>query len=90
MNKRRDGRATMSVGRRGGRHIRGGIKDQHEDESLLTVPEVARLCRLSPKTIYAWEASGRIPCILIGNRIRFDRRDVLRWLEARKKGGDDA
>jgi len=56
------------------------------DEVLLTVTEVAHWLQLRPKTIYAWAASRRIPCVRIGNRIRFRRYEVLRWIEARKEG----
>jgi excisionase family DNA binding protein len=47
---------------------------------LLTVVEVAAMLRLCPSTVYAWAASGRLPCIRIGTAVRFDRGDVLRWL----------
>ncbi|GFO81566.1 MAG: hypothetical protein A49_11930 [Methyloceanibacter sp.] len=54
--------------------------------SILTVPEVADWLRVRPSTIYTWAASGKLPCLRIGGRIRFLLADVLRWLEARKEG----
>ncbi len=47
---------------------------------LLTVPEVASLLRLTVKGIYAMVEGRRIPFIRVGNRVRFVRDEVLRWL----------
>ena len=55
-------------------------------DPLLTVPEVARLLRLHPKTVYAMAAAGRLPAVHIGNRVRFDPRDIGRWMGTQKKG----
>ena len=55
-------------------------------EEILTVREVAHWLKLRPSTIYAWAASGKLPCLRLGSRIRFTRSDLLRWLEARKEG----
>ena len=55
-------------------------------DSLLTVRQTAELLGLHPKTIYNWAASGRLPCIHVGSRIRFSPRDIDRWLLARKEG----
>ena len=56
-----------------------------QEETLLTVTELASWLRLKPKTVYAWAATGKLPCVRIGNRIRFLKRDILRWIEARKE-----
>jgi len=47
---------------------------------LLTVPEVASLLRLTVKGIYAMVEGRRIPFVRVGNRVRFVRDEVLRWL----------
>lgn len=47
---------------------------------LLTVPEVARLLRLKPKTIYTLVAARRMPCVRMARAIRFIESDVLRWI----------
>ena len=51
---------------------------------LLTVREVAQMLRVHEKTIYAWVAKGRLPCIRLGNRLRFDPTTVSRWLGERR------
>jgi excisionase family DNA binding protein len=48
---------------------------------LLTVPDVAALLRLTRKGIYGLVETRRIPHVRVGNRVRFIRADVLRWLE---------
>jgi len=57
---------------------------------LLTADEVADLLSISPKTIYAWAESGRLPCVRLGGRVRFDPGDLTRWIAARKEGGRSA
>lgn len=47
---------------------------------LLTVPEVAALLRLTVKGVYGLVEGRRIPHFKVGNRVRFDREDVVRWL----------
>ena len=53
---------------------------------LLTVRELSESLGIHPQTIYLWAARGRLPCIRIGNRLRFDPHDITRWLASRKEG----
>ena len=55
-------------------------------QPLLTLPEVAALLRVHEKTVCGWVRKRELPCIRLGGRLRFDQRDVLRWLSARKEG----
>lgn len=54
-------------------------------EGLLTVRELARYLQLNEKTVYEWVGEGRLPCIRLGNRIRFAPNDITRWLASRKE-----
>jgi excisionase family DNA binding protein len=49
-------------------------------EDALTVPELAKLLALSPKTIYEMTAGGHIPYYRIRGSIRFDPVHVAAWL----------
>ena len=49
--------------------------------NLLTVPEVAEMLRLTSKGVYSLVAARRIPFIRVSNRLRFQKDDVVRWLE---------
>lgn len=55
--------------------------------TLLTVPELAELLGLHEKTVYDWAARGKLPCIRLGNRLRFSATDIARWVASRKGGG---
>ena len=49
---------------------------------LLTVPEVAKLLRTSPKAVYASVERGLLPGVTrIGRRLLIRRDVLLRWLE---------
>ena len=52
---------------------------------LLSVQEVAELLQVPVSTIYQWQYRGRGPKPMrVGRYLRFDPRDVVRWLEGRK------
>ena len=53
---------------------------------LLTVAQVADLLGVSPKTVYAWVGQGRLSCVRLPGRLRFDPGELASWLEARKGG----
>jgi putative molybdopterin biosynthesis protein len=42
----------------------------------LTVPEVAKMLRMSRQTIYNMVKSGDIPHFRVGNKVRFNRADL--------------
>jgi excisionase family DNA binding protein len=51
------------------------------DERLLDVREAAALLGLkSPRTLYKWAYSGRVPSVKIGRLLRFHRADVERLI----------
>jgi excisionase family DNA binding protein len=57
-------------------------------DGLWTVPQVARLLALRPSTIRAYAERGTLPCVRIGNRLRFLPSDISAWIESRhSKGG---
>lgn len=47
-----------------------------ELETSMTVPEVAKLLRMSRQTIYNMVKSGDIPHFRVGNKVRFNRADI--------------
>jgi excisionase family DNA binding protein len=42
----------------------------------MTVPEVAKLLRMSRQTIYNMTREGRIPFFRVGTKVRFNRADI--------------
>lgn len=66
-------------------------QDQHADRTvrLLTLTEVARLLRVSKRTVYALVRSGRLPSIRVGVRgVRVLETDLARYLEDAREGAD--
>ena len=52
---------------------------------LLTTQEVAAFLGVHRKTVYAWTRTQGLPCLHLGNRLRFLPDRVLRWLSAREE-----
>lgn len=54
---------------------------------LMDTEETAAYLKLSPATLKDWRCDGDgPPYIKFGNRVRYDRRKVDRWLESRTVG----
>ena len=53
---------------------------------LMTVSDVAQFLGMHEKTVYHWAGRGRLPCVRVGSRLRFDPRELDRWISARKEG----
>ena len=47
-----------------------------ELEQSMTVPEVAKMFRMSRQTIYNMVKAGDIPHFRVGNKVRFNRADL--------------
>ena len=54
---------------------------------LLTTIEIAGYLNFKPVTIRRKAKRGEIPSIRIGNRLRFDKKQIDRWLLQRSNGG---
>lgn len=53
-------------------------------EDLLTKREIAKYLKVSEPTIDRWRKEG-LPSIKTNRLVRFDRAEVLRWLEDKQK-----
>lgn len=51
-------------------------------EELLTVSEAAQLLNLSVSTLYSKVSRSEIPVCKRGNRLYFDRVEILKWVRA--------
>jgi excisionase family DNA binding protein len=47
---------------------------------LLTIRDLSEQLQIKPATLYAWAASGKIPCLKIHGVLRFDSKAVQDWL----------
>ena len=53
------------------------------DDVVLTGPQVARLLKVSLRTIERLAASGSLPSFRVGRLRRYGRRGILAWAESR-------
>jgi len=51
---------------------------------LLTIPEVARLLRISVPSVRRLQQQRLIPFFKVGARIRFERSDIVTYLQKRR------
>jgi excisionase family DNA binding protein len=52
-----------------------------DDRAVLTVPEAARLLRVSPRTYYQAASRGEVPATRIGRRLVVSGAGLRRFLE---------
>ena len=72
---------------RSDRSIRAREVCLSESMTLLTINEVAKILRYSPKTIYKKAAKGEIPSVALSRRKRlFSREAIYYWLANRQIG----
>lgn len=51
---------------------------------LLDARETARSLGIGPRTLARLRKSGSMPCVHIGHRVLFDRRDLLDFIDRQK------
>jgi len=56
---------------------------------IMTVSQVADYLSLDPQTVSRKAQSGQLPAFKVGNRWRFDRDDIDKWIVEKKQGGND-
>lgn len=58
------------------------------EHHLFTEDEAAAYLRVRPNTLSHWRSTGRygLPYVRVGNRVRYRRPDLDRWLETREVG----
>ena len=49
-------------------------------DGLLDVRAAASYCACSTSTLYRAEERGELPCLRVGSRVRFSRKDLDAWL----------
>lgn len=52
---------------------------------LLTIKDLAAWLNVSEKTIYGWVYKGMIKPIKIGRLVRFDEKEIERWISREKE-----
>lgn len=55
----------------------------------ITVRDVAKLLKVSEKTVYRWITQGDLPVYRINDQYRFNRAEILQWATAKKLNATD-
>ena len=61
--------------------------DLDDDDALLTVQDTARLLKVSVTWVYEHvrpDAEDRLPFVKLGKYLRFDRRDLRAYVDAKR------
>ena len=53
---------------------------------LMTIRQVAEYLAVCELTVRRLVRTGQLPCVRVGVQLRFQPRDLLRWISARKEG----
>ena len=56
-------------------------RDDDALQEFMTAAEVAAWLRVALSTVYAWTASGRIPCLKLNGVVRFQRKQLRAWMQ---------
>jgi excisionase family DNA binding protein len=64
-------------------------KKRTVEESLLTVRDVARLLKMSERWVHERTRRREIPCYRFGTALRFDRSEILSWMDQWREGRGD-
>ena len=56
-------------------------------DKLLTPEEISELLGVKLSTIYQWTHIGYIPHFKLGRFVRFREKEVLKWLESKRRDG---
>jgi len=59
------------------------------DEELLTTAEVAKILRVSDKTVLRIIEAGQLPAVRVGKRWRVSRADLQEYLSRQRKPPTD-
>jgi len=61
-------------------------KDSHsQNNSLMTIKDVAEYLRVNPRSVYQWVEKNDFPSLRAGIDLRFDKAEVDEWMKRDRK-----
>ena len=57
------------------------------DNQMLTVKQLAELLNMSERNIYFLIQAGGLPNFKLGKSVRFDKAEILKWLQDKHRVG---
>ncbi len=62
-----------------------GLDSSAESPLLLKSRDAARLLAISERKLWELMNSGGVPCVRLGRAVRYDPRDLVRFIDAQKR-----
>ena len=53
------------------------------EPGLMNVAKVAAILEVHPNTIYKWKRKKKISFVMVGDQVRFDPGEMVRWYSKR-------
>lgn len=63
--------------------------DDHSSPEILTLKEAATFLRVSERTLWELQKSGRVPSFFVGSQIRFSLGVLREWCRQQRREGSD-
>lgn len=54
------------------------------EKRLLNINELSEYTRLEKSILYSWVCQRRIPFVKVGFLLKFDKKDIDKWIEKQK------
>lgn len=54
------------------------------DFEMILSDEIAELIGIKEATIKLWARAGKIPCYRFGSLYKFDRKEIMKWIDAKR------
>lgn len=55
-----------------------------DSRRLLSIGQLSQQLGISVKTLYGWVCLRQIPYLKMGRLVKFDARDIEKWIETKK------
>ena len=56
-----------------------------DSRRLLSIGQLSQQLGVSVKTLYGWVCLRQIPYLKMGRLVKFDARDIEKWIETKKR-----
>ena len=56
-----------------------------DSRRLLSIGQLSQQLGVSVKTLYGWVYLRQIPYVKMGRLVKFDSRDIEKWIETKKR-----
>ena len=58
------------------------MNTNYNEQKLLNIDELSNFLGVKKQTIYCWVSQGQIPSFKVGRLIRFDLKQIRKWLNS--------